>query len=283
LLDEVRRFCAEVAGSARWVRIDLERDVAGGGIAGLDPGLHFLEGSPEDVARYVLVLDAINFGSGWFAELGTGTDALTRRLSAHARARGGPWTAAELRALDARAVGEVLALDPVHELTRLYAEALVQLGGWLGDRGALDMVAAASGSAERFAAALAAGMPFFADRGFYKRAQIAANDLVLAGVVSFADVDRLTVFADNWLPRVLRVDGVLQYADELSALVDDGTPLAARSAMEVEIRACTVHACAALARRLGVPERTLDNWLWNRALEEPYRSGRAHRTRTVFY
>jgi hypothetical protein len=283
LLDEVRQFCAEVARSARWVRIDRGRDVAGGGIAGLDPALHFLEGAPEDVARYVLVLDAINFGSGWFAQLGTGTDALTRRLTAHARARGAPWTAAELRALDARTAGEVLGLEPGHELTGLYAEALVQLGRWLGDRGALDAVAAAGGSAERFAESLAAGMPFFADRGFYKRAQIAANDLALAGVAAFTDVDRLTVFADNWLPHVLRVDGVLHYRDELAALVDAGSPLAAGSAMELEIRACTVHASAAIARRLGVPERTLDNWLWNRALEEPYRSGRAHITRTVFY
>ena len=41
--------------------------------------------------------------------------------------------------------------------------------------------------------ALATGMPFFDDRDFFKRAQIAANDLVLAGVASFADVDRLTL------------------------------------------------------------------------------------------
>ena len=39
--------------------------------AGLDPALHYLEGAPDEVARYVLILDAINFGSGWFAELGT--------------------------------------------------------------------------------------------------------------------------------------------------------------------------------------------------------------------
>ena len=52
-------------------------------------------------------------------------------------------------------------------------------------------------------------MPFFDDPGFFKRAQIAANDLVLAGVAEFADIDRLTVFADNLLPHVLRLDGVL--------------------------------------------------------------------------
>ncbi len=43
-------------------------------------------------------------------------------------------------------------------------------------------------------------MPFFDDRGFYKRAQIAANDLALAGIASFTDLDRLTIFATTWSP-----------------------------------------------------------------------------------
>ena len=59
-------------------------------------------------------------------------------------------------------------------------------------------------------------LPFFADTGFYKRAQITANDLQLAGVADFADIDRLTIFADNLVPHVLRVDGVLRYSDELA-------------------------------------------------------------------
>ena len=64
-------------------------------------------------------------------------------------------------------------------------------------------------------------MPFFDDRGFYKRAQIAANDLHLARVVQYEDVDRLTIFADNLVPHVLRLDGVLHYSDELAALIDE--------------------------------------------------------------
>ena len=125
------------------------------------------------------------------------TDALTAgspSTRARAAARGrrrscARWTPRE--------VARVLGQDPAHELIGLYAEALAQLGSWLGDRGALEAIAEAGGSAGRFAASLAAGMPFFDDPGFYKRAQITANDLVLAGVAEFADVDRLTVFADN--------------------------------------------------------------------------------------
>jgi hypothetical protein len=64
LLDVVRRDSAAIAASARWVRIEADAPVARGGLAGLDASVHFLDGEPEEVARYVLVLDAINFGSG---------------------------------------------------------------------------------------------------------------------------------------------------------------------------------------------------------------------------
>ena len=126
-------------------------------------------------------------------------------------------------------------------------------------------------------------MPFFDDVGYYKRAQITSNDLALAGVATFGDLDALTIFADNLVPHVLRIDGVLAYAPELAAVVDCGRLLPAGSAMEHEIRACAVHACELLAGRFSVAPRTLDNWLWNRGQDRPYTDGLPHRTRTVFY
>jgi hypothetical protein len=277
-----------VAHSARWVRIDRDASIEPGGTAGLDPQLHYLDAEPEELARYVLVLDATNFGSGWFDTLrlpagGSGSEAITRALTEHARGRGGTWTPEELRTIDAAAIAGVLGQDPAHELMGLYAEALRQLGTWLDGRGALEVVAEAEGSAQRFAEQLALGMPFFDDVGFYKRAQITANDLVLAGVAPFADADVLTIFADNRIPHVLRHSGVLEYAPELAALVDTGEPLAAGSAMEREIRGCAVHACELLADGLGVAPRLLDNWLWNRGERPPFSELPAHRTRTVFY
>jgi hypothetical protein len=285
ITDQVREHCAAVAAGARSITIDATAATYTGGMAGLDASLHFLDAPPEEVARYVLILDAINFGSGWFDEVGTDTNALTRRLTAHAAARRRPWTARELRVLTPEEVGVVLDLDADHELTRLYAEAGRQLGGWLGERGALEAIDAAGGSADALAADLAAAMPFFADRGFYKRAQITAADLAHAGVATFDDLDRLTVFADNLLPHVLRLDGVLSYAPELAARVDGGELLAPGEEMEVELRACTVHACEQLAERAGVPARMLDNWLWNRGFElgDDASGRRPHRTRTVFY
>ena len=126
-------------------------------------------------------------------------------------------------------------------------------------------------------------MPFFADRGFYKRAQIAANDLHLAGVVDFPDIDRLTIFADNLVPHVLRLDGVLHYSDELAARIDAGDELPAGGEFERELRALRRPRLRTLAQRAGVPPRTLDNWLWNRGQHPPYSERPAHITRTVYY
>jgi hypothetical protein len=266
LAEQVRAHCAEIAVTARHVTIDPGAARYDGGTSGLDPALHRLDAPRDEVVRYVLILDAVNFGSGWFEELGTDTNALTRRLTA----RGTPWTAAELRGLEVAEVAETLALPAGHELTRHYTDGLRALGAWLREPLPLD------GSAQAFAATL----PFAPDPGFHKRSQIAANDLALAGVAAFADLDRLTVFADNLLPHVLRHDGVLELDPALAARIDAGEELAHGSREEVELRACAVHACEQLAAAAGVPPRTLDNWLWHRGLGVP---GRPHRTRTTAY
>ncbi len=288
LCDEVRSGCAAVAAEARSVRIDLDRleGIAPGPPPELDPARHYLEGTREDVAAYLLTLDAINFGSGWFPTLRkrpgcSGYFTVAWALADRFRERG-PWTPADLRELDPAGVADVLGQDRANELMELYARALRDLGTFIGDRAAIEVIRAAEGSAERLAEELARGMPFFHDRGFYKRAQIASSDLALAGVADFRDLDRLTIFADNVVPHVLRVDGVLRYDDRLAARIDAGE-LLPPGREEREIRACAVHACELIASSLGVTPRTLDAWLWTRGQAPRYKTLPRHRTRTVFY
>jgi hypothetical protein len=288
LTDDVRAACGEIASSARHVTIDLDRLSAlePGAPPALDAERHYLDGAPEDVADYMVVLDSINFGSGWFPTLRkrpgmSGYFTIASSLADHWRAHGA-WSPGELRALTVEEVAAVLGQEPGHQLMGLYAEALRDLGRFLGARRALDLVAEARGSAERFASMLAAGMPFFDDAGFWKRAQIAPNDLALAGVAVFCDLDRLTIFADNLVPHVLRVDGVLVYERELAARIDEGE-LLPPGRDEREIRGCAVHACELLSERLGMPAREIDSALWTRGQAPRYKSVPRHRTRTVFY
>jgi Potential Queuosine, Q, salvage protein family len=312
LCDHVRENAAAIAASARHVSIDLDRlgSIEPGPPPVLDPERHFLEGSREDVAAYLLTLDAINFGSGWFPTLrkrpgSSGYYTVSWALADHWRAHG-PWSNEELRALDADTVADVLGQERGHELMQLYAQALNDLGDWLGEtapltavktasrykRGQSTFVTAPEGcnksaltpivtAAEALAESLRA-MPFFDDVGFWKRAQITANDFQLAGIVEFDDIDVLTIFADNLVPHVLRVDGVLVYDDALAARIDSGELLPPGDE-EREIRGCAVHACELIARELGVAPRTLDVWLWNRGQGERYKSRPRHRTRTVYY
>ena len=288
LCDDVRASCAAIAEDPRWVEIHLDAadEIAAGPPPVLDPERHYLEGTRAEVCTYLLTLDAINFGSGWFPTLRkrpgcSGYYTVASALADHFRAHG-PWSPEELELLDGRRVAAVLEQEPGHELMELYAEALRDLGRFLSGRSALELVNSARGSAEALAETLARGMPFFDDRGFYKRAQIVPSNLALAGVADFWDLDALTIFADNLVPHVLRVDGVLTYDPDLGARIDR-EELLPPGEEEREIRACALHACETIAAGLGVPPRILDIWLWNRGQEPRYKALPRHRTRTVFY
>jgi hypothetical protein len=288
LSDIVRARSREIAATARSVRIDLEalEVLAPGQSPELDPQRHYLEGPQEDVAAYLLVLDTINFGSGWFPTLrkrtgSSGYFTVAWALADRWRAGAG-WTNAQLRAMRAEEVADTLGQQRDHELMALYAQALRELGRFLGDRHALDVVAAARGSAVRFAELLAADMTMWQDNDFYKRAQIAPSDLALAGVAEFSDLDALTIFADNLVPHVLRCEGVLVYDERLAAHIDAERELRP-GPQEREIRACAVHACAAIAPRTGMSERDVDNALWYRGQRPEYKARPRHRCRTVYY
>ncbi len=295
LTDEVRATAAQIAATAQFVRIDEDALAAYGDRLGtppedppgLDPVAHHLDDEPEQVATFLLTLDTINFGSGWWPTIRkrpgmSGYFTMATALADHARAEG-VWAAADLRAMHADHLADVLGQPRDHELMALYAQALRGLGGWLGARRTLDIVVAAGGAAERFAESLARGMAMYADRGFYKRAQIAASDLALAGVATFGDLDRLTIFADNLVPHVLRCDGVLVYDDRLAAHIDAERPLRFGGPQEREVRGCAVHAAEQLAARLDVTANELDHWLWNRGQAPDYKGRPRHRCRCVFY
>ncbi len=322
ITDEIRASCAEIAAQARSVRIDLDAvaEVQPAAPPPLDPRCHYLEGEPADVADYMLALDTINFGSGWFPALRkrtaegrpvSGYFTVSWALADHVRAHGPP-TAAWLSCVSTVEIADILGQNRGNELMSLYAQALRSLGRFLSGtpasesstarpersalsrqasheqspRRTLDLVVEAGGSAERLAEMLARGMAMFDDRGFYKRAQILASDLALAGVAKFSDLDRLTIFADNLVPHVLRCDGVLIYDEQLAARIDRGERLTL-GGVEREIRACALHACELISQRTGVPARKIDTWLWTRGQSGgrgyQYKSRPRHRCRTVFY
>lgn len=163
-----------------------------------------------------------------------------------------------------------------------------------------NAVLAAERDAVRLTQLLARDFPSFADIGAWngrlvpipKRAQICVADLATAfdgqGWGNLTALDELTAFADYKLPQLLRHEGILEYAPELAATVDNYTLLPAGSRAEVEIRAATIWAVELLRRQLaahGVVRRAseIDYRLWAESQtalpdERPY-----HRTLTIFY
>ncbi len=73
LFDEIRGACREVAEGAQLVRIDRARlpdyaiSLTSAGVPRptLDPRPHFL-GHGDQTLAFIVVLDTINYGSGWF-------------------------------------------------------------------------------------------------------------------------------------------------------------------------------------------------------------------------
>ncbi len=317
MFSEIRYGCARVAESSRFVRLGADRlapyaELALVGITTptYDTDHHFTGGSvtknAEAVLAFNLTLDTVNFGSGYFPHLHkrpgmsgyfTVASALKDYFDAH-----GPLSADELCALTPEKTASIFAQDlkdPVRaELLRHFTEALQQLGSYLAEKfggSFVRLVERAEGSAERLAELLAV-MPYFQDVSqygalnvpLYKRAQIAASDLALAfngqGWGAFSDLGQLTIFADNLVPHVLRVDGLLSYDAGLAARIDAGKLIAAGTPEEVEIRAVALHAVEQLAALLpGVSARDLDVYLWNRGQGAAYKAVPRHRTRTVFY
>ena len=288
LTDHVRAHSATIAKAATSVRIVPDRlaSLTPEPVGPPEPETHFVEGPREDVARYVLCLTAINFGSGWWPTIRkrpgmsgyfTMATGLTDRFRAH-----GAWSNDELRRIGAAEIAEALQQDPGHDLMALYADALRQLGRWLGDRPATTVIDAAGGSAETLAEALAAGMAYFDDRGYYKRAQIAAPELQRFGVAEFKDLHRLTLFADNLVPHVLRVDRALVYSGALAARIDAGE-LLPHGSWEREIRSCAIQAVEQLAALSGAAPHELDMALWSHGQSPEYKAHPRHRHRTVFY
>jgi hypothetical protein len=320
--DRIRRRCREVAEQARSVRIAHEGiDAYAREIARLasepppyDTALHF-RGTPSDTVAYIVTLDAVNFGSGYFPHVakrpgcsgyGTIAQSLTDRFRDD-----GPIPADVLSRMTAddcaRLFGQDPSAAPVAELMGLFARAWNDLGLDLLERfgGSFAMLVDSAGASASQLIASLERQELFRDvsayRGeavpFYKRAQILVSDLALAlggeGWGRFHDLDRLTIFADNVVPHVLRLDGILTYEPDLALSIERGDLLPAGSEAEVEIRACALHAvelmaaslraCASARRGTDLTARDLDMVLWNRGRAAAYKATPRHRTRTTAY
>lgn len=326
LFDRVRSTCRSVASAAQLVRID--HDVLAAFADGFpvvdarraaadDRIVSATPDSDEATAALTLAVAAVSFTSGWH-DIMRKRPGMSGAVSTIARlvdyeAATGPFTADRLLAVTATDASQIFEQDigsntaggALEDLVDRLATTLRELGTLAGDHGSFTaLITSADGSAESLATTLGTmstfhdvadytpsdGPPFTV--WFYKRAQMAVASLHRAfegdGLGRFDDIDRLTIFADNLLPHVLRVDGVLHYDTELAAAIEAGELLPAGSAAEVEIRACGLHATELIAERLrergeAITLADVDHALWSKGGGPTYKAVPRHRCRNNFY
>ena len=275
----------------------------------LDDAHHFTSQDPETLATYILSLEAVNFGSGFEIDLinegwpvqdnslyFTVSTALKECFEQY-----GPRNAIIMRRIGVDSIRSIFKLPDGrfgNALAAMFTTSINEMGAFIEDEydgSFMKMVQSAEGLAARLVGQLA-NLDGFRDVSnyqgrdiaLYKRAQITAMDMHLAfgriGKPLFGDLDRLTIFADNGLPHVLQVDGVLDLHPGLAAKISQGQFITAGSEEEIELRCCAVEAVERLAAIKGMRVADLDHILWHRSVEDPKYSTRpAHRTLTRFY
>ena len=289
---------------ARSVRIEeakIEEYAAGlaqAGAAGPGEEPREAERDPEAAAAFAICMNAINFGSGWWPTIrkrpglsgySTMEAGVNERFDS-----AGPWSAEELAAMDAATIAAMVGQDAEHPLMPQFAVALRDVGAHLNAEhgGRYLGVVEGAGSIPDLARRLSrwasfADVSHYEGREvpFFKRAQLAAADLHRAGVAELPGVERLTAFADNLVPHVLRVDGILDLDPELTARIEAEELLSHGSPEEVELRAGAVHAVELLADATDntLTPAAIDSALWNRGRDPRYKSIPRPRSRNTAY
>lgn len=313
--DAIRHAARDVCAEAEWVWIEEQRIPAyvAGLLEGadlvstLDAENHFIDAADrEKTAAYVLALDSVNFGSGYFdlaqksgvdLEYANIAHRLKDAFEKNRLCRAEEWVAA-----DAGLCHDVFGIPEgahpaLDELTDLFALHLRETGERIAReyKGKVEnLLAAAEGSAARLAEIVGAWAGF-ADIAPYKgrnvpvfkRAQILAADMNLA-LGGLGDMDHLTIFADNMVPHVLRHDGILVYDPAFAAHIDAGEMIPAGAAGEVELRMAAIHAVelmrqSATAQGHHVTSVNLDHLLWHRGYTPAFYEKPRHKTMTVWY
>lgn len=317
ILQQIRQAAAQVADESRWCGVNYASLMSYPEVIGLglsenmthDPSFHLL-GAGDATATFFLVLDTINFGSGYFPfidkERGpSGYFSIAGRLKDWFHKEGVP-SCERLRNITpsecSRIFGQTDVNSHSNELMWLFSLSLNDLGRYISEefRGNLNGIFLECDDANQFLARILK-MPLYRDEHmygslrvpFHKRAQILIQDIAIAlpthPVARFPDLDQLTAFADNVIPYVLVVDGLLTLDPWLERRIEQEELIGSGSIEEIELRACAIHAVEQLRELMSdeggrISSRQLDFLLWNRGQSLKKNSARKrHRTRSVFY
>jgi len=317
---DIRFTACSVSQLAKHVRIDalaidlwVDRVNPAEIVPGPMPAELIFVGPPADAARWVLLVDCLNFcfwttsGQPWTVEYQGRSwqrcyalvASLRRAVATDARwltpERWSDATAAQLETVFAGA-GRIPMFE---DRVRILNETGRLIGSRFSDD-ALNLAEEAGFQADRIAALACSAFPSFRDIHIYrsldvailKRAQLFASDLADALArnqgPALAGREKLTAFADYRLPQILRHLKILRIESDLEERIEKGELIEASSPQEIELRACSIHAVElmvqALRERRGVdkPAWMVDEYLWYHSHDADV-TNQHHRTVTWHY
>jgi hypothetical protein len=315
--DNIRHSCRFVAENSEFVHINYDKiENYASKLARIKPdkphmdsSCHYV-GHGDDTVAFFVMLNSINFGSGYSPYLRkrpgmSGYYTIASGLNEFFKKK--PIAVKDLKNISSEDCAAILGQKAddrvVNELMKLYATSLRDLGNYVVDHydsSFNKMIETAGASSEKLVETLSV-MRFFRDTAeykgmqvaFFKRAQILSLDLSIAfdgqGIGRFEDLHKLTMFADNLVPHVLRVDGILEYEETLASRINNSELITQGSREEIEIRACAVDAVERISQIMGgyskgASPAIIDNVLWHRGQQAYYKKIMPrHRTRSVFY
>lgn len=265
----------------------------------------------EQLANYVLVLDALNFcfwgEPRWKVTTGDRTEngywGLTMALRRALEDGYQIIDAGTLAQICATDVARILRGESVIPLFSARVHNLREAGSSLiqNHNGSfMDCIHESNGSAVDLLRRVITLFPSFVDVRtydgrtipFYKRAQILISDLAAAfeahGERIFDDLTVLTAFADYKVPQVLNQLGIVKYSPRLETALRSMQLIRPDHLWEVEIRASTIVAVADLATASStsdhqIPEYAIDWHLWALGQVADEKRLPYHRTITIAY
>jgi len=279
-------------------------------IEDLSDDVHHVSTDREDTLSYILALEAINFGSGYFesARLQHGIkvdyDFIASGLkNSFEKARfNTPKEWSVMQADDFYKIYPTIVkgqYEQVDEMFKLFAKSISDVGSHIENEfsGRVENFYNACDNSAMKMSDIVAGWDSFKDCANYrgrevyilKRAQILAADIDLV-YKEFTDMDKITIFADNKVPHTLRYDDIIEYSEDLQNIINNREPIKSGSEEEIEMRAVSIHVVELMKEFLHASGRTeirsvdLDRLLWHRGeYEEKFTSKPCHITKTTCY
>jgi hypothetical protein len=263
----------------------------------------------QQQAAFVLIRDCINFGSGFHLELVkrpglSGARTIEAALLENVQAHGEPdgrWLAGVTPSECAEMFGQPRSGAPM-ELMTMFATAWNEFGALLCERydGQVAGLVEDAGDQPGRMIELLGHLSCWRDIAhfeeltlpFMKRARLSVLGLEVAarlhGRRRFVGVADIASFADNLIPHVLKIDGLLAFAPELETRIERGCLLEYGSPEEVSIRAGAVAVCARLASVAASAGRSImplevASRLWKRGQKSVYKQRPRHRSRCFAY